>query len=70
MKIIKDKTIDKYDPYYTEYKQNQLIVKLDIGETIEIFVNGESIKQATAQFVNCHFDLIIQDKGIKKLEEI
>ena len=58
---------------YDEYERKQLIIELAKGETLTIIVKDikgeiipESIKEYTAKFINCHFNMQWQDKGIKK----
>ena len=41
---------------------------LPIGTTIRVLVDGKAIPELnyTVQFINAHFHITIQDKGIKK----
>ena len=68
MKIKTDKIIKENDIYYDEYQQRQLVVDLDVGETVTVLVNGVEIKSYTALFSNCHFNMVIQDKGEQAID--
>lgn len=59
--------------YYTEFEGKQYIVELDIGETLFVGVKDVqgniiplSLREWTAKYINSHFNLQWQDKGIKK----
>ncbi len=71
MKILKDE-IDRSNelnkiPHiaYDEFELSQFIVELDVGDKIEILVNGKKEKEFTAKYINCHMNARFQDKGIK-----
>lgn len=51
---------------YNEFDSKQFIVELDIGEKIEILVNGKKEIEYMAQYINCHSNIIFQDKGERK----
>lgn len=64
---------------YTEFEQKQLICTLEKGETLILKImskEGTEIEESkqlpayTAKFINCHFNLVFQDKGKKKPEII
>jgi len=57
---------------YDEFKQEQYIVNLDVGDKVVIKIYGKAgqiLDQKTfiAQYVNCHINCNWQDKGEKKL---
>ena len=58
-------TINRTHDSYDEYERSQLIVLLNIGEKLTISVDDIVIKEYTAKYVNCHFNLGFQDKGLK-----
>ena len=64
MEITRDNTRTIHDSY-DEYELSQLITTLSVGEKLTISVNGVVIKEYTAKYVNCHFNLGFQDKGLK-----
>lgn len=56
---------------YDEYDLSQLIVVMDIGEKLTISIDDVVIKEYTAKYINCHFNLGFQDKGEKiNLEQL
>ena len=65
MEIKTNEIIKNTHESYTEYELNQFIVKLLVDEKLEIFVNGTKIKEYVAKYINCHFNMVIQDKGVK-----
>lgn len=67
MKIIKnEQVIENMKRPYDEYYKYQAVVELIKDEIIELLVNGTNILSYTAKFVNCHFNLVIEDKGVKR----
>ncbi len=65
MKINKDEIDKDNHPKYDDYELSQFIVELDVGDKLEISVNGTKVKEYTARYVNCHVNAVFQDKGIK-----
>jgi hypothetical protein len=62
MKIIKNEEINIQNKInYVNFYEHQTIVNLNLGDTVEIFVNGIKITAYISQFTNSHFNLIIQD---------
>lgn len=53
------------DELYNEFELSQLIALMDIGEKLTISIDDMVIKEYTAKYINCHFNLIFQDKGTK-----
>lgn len=66
MEITKDEIVTSIHDSYSEFELCQFIVKLAVGDTLEISVNGQSIKTFIAKYINCHFNMDIQDKGEKR----
>ena len=66
MKIKKDEIDKDNHPKYDDYELSQFIVELDIGDKLEILVNGKIEKEFIAKYINCHMNAVFQDKGIKK----
>ncbi len=58
-------TINTIHDLYDEFELSQLITKLSIGDKLTISVNDVVIKEYTAKYINCHFNLQFQDKGTK-----
>lgn len=42
----------------------QYVVDLEIGDVVEVKINGVSWKTYTAAYENCHFNFIIQDREV------
>ena len=76
MEITKDE--DAYTAekdFYSEFDQAQLIAKLAIDEKVKIEIldkDGKSLfsKEYPAKYINCHFNFLWQDKGIKSEESL
>lgn len=64
MEITTD-TIKTKDELYNEFDLSQLIILMDIGEKLTISIDDVVVKEYTAKYVNCHFNLVFQDKGIE-----
>ncbi len=68
MEIKKDQ-IDKTEhEKYNEFELSQFIVELAVNDKLEILINGTKIKEYIAKYVDCHFNMVIQDKGEQKDE--
>ena len=65
MKITKNEIVEITNTKYDEFDLQQFIVELDVGEKIEIFVNGKKEREYIAKYINCHMNAVFQDKGIK-----
>ena len=71
MEIIQNRVIDSSEnKYYTELDRQEFIVKLEIGEKLQVRVldandNVLGQKEFIAKYINCHFNLQWQDKGVK-----
>ena len=66
MEITKNEAVLNKHMGYDEFDLQQFIVTLDVGEKIEIFVNGKKEREYIAKYVNCHMNAVFQDKGVKK----
>ena len=66
MEIKTDKIIKSNHEDYIEFEQSQFIVGLIVGEKLEIFIDGIKIKEYIAKYIDCHFNMTIQDKGVKR----
>lgn len=64
MEITRD-NIETIHYSYDEYELSQLIALMSIGEKLTISIDDVVIKEYTAKYVNCHFNLGFQDKGLK-----
>lgn len=67
-KTIKDEELNSHI-HYDEFTQTVYRQLLDIGDAVEIRINGSPIKAFTVKYVNAHFHITFQDKGEKKPEE-
>lgn len=67
MKLLNEQTIIKHRSY-DEFELNQKVIELIIGETVEILVNGSSVMIYTAKYSDAHINIIVQDKGTKKIQ--
>ena len=66
MIIKENKEMKKSHPKYDEFNLEQWIIELDQGEKIEILINGKKELEFTANYINCHANIIFQDKGESK----
>lgn len=64
MEITTD-TKETINDSYDEFEKTQLVAKLPVGEKLTISIDDIVIKEYTAKYINCHFNLIFQDKGEK-----
>lgn len=70
MEITTD-TIETKSEIYDDFELLQLIVLMDIGEKLTISIDDVMVKEYTAKFSNCHFNMQWQDKGEKiNLEQL
>ena len=66
MEITKNEAVLQTHTGFDEFDLQQFIVKLDVGDKIEIFVNGNKEREYVAKYINCHMNAVFQDKGMKK----
>ncbi len=66
MKIKKNEAVMQTHTGYDEFNLQQFIVELDVGDKIEILVNGTKEREYIAKYINCHMNAVFQDKGVKK----
>lgn len=73
-KIDKDKQIADSHPNYSEFEQYQIIGNIKQGDKIQVRLldasgTEKARKEYTAKYINCHVNFVIQDKGVKTIEE-
>jgi TusA-related sulfurtransferase len=70
MEIMNDGILMESHPKYKDYKKKVLKGKLAAGESITVITKDiegkETTRSFTAEFSNCHFKLVVQDKGEKR----
>ena len=70
MNITKNEAVLNTHNGYDEFDLQQFIVKLDVGDKIEILVNGKKEREYIAKYINCHMNVVFQDKGVKNTKKI
>lgn len=53
-------------PKYDEFTRHRVIATANIGDTIELLVNGNSVMSYTYKYIKTVLQLDVQDKGVKK----
>ncbi len=66
MEIKIDEIIKNANENYANFELNQLVVNMGVGETLTIMIDDATIKEYVAKYSDCHFNMTIQDKGIKR----
>jgi len=54
---------------YNDFLLEQVIIDLDVGDKVKIEVESGGLvyeREFEAKQINCHFNFLWQDKGIKK----
>lgn len=66
MEIKTDSTVINEHADYVDFELKELTVDLLVNEKVEIFVDGNKIKEYTCKYSNCSFKFQLQDKGDKR----
>lgn len=65
MEIIR-KLKTKFHPQYEEYDQLNAVVELEVGDTVEVYLNGVKRLTIPFQFVKTYVNIEFVSKGIKR----
>jgi hypothetical protein len=74
--ITKDGKVDVHvEKEYNDFNLQQFVVNLPVGYSVEVLIRDDknavitsATRKFTANFINCHFNLIFQDKSTRKEE--